>query len=129
MYQYAPFPTIDMKRTGRRIEHLRKERGLSVRDLQAFFGFESPQAIYKWQWGDCLPSVDNLFALASVLQVPMQDLLVGTDQEVLPVSTQKKRRMPKHPTFLRRRHQPDENAKLFPPCCLRLCLLRRQDCP
>ena len=89
MYQYAPFPTIDMKRTGRRIEHLRKERGLSVRDLQAFFGFESPQAIYKWQWGDCLPSVDNLFALASVLQVPMQDLLVGTDQEVLHVSTQK----------------------------------------
>ena len=76
------FPTIDLQRTGRRIQRLRRERGLSVRDLQAYFGFEYPQAIYKWQWGECLPSVDNLYALASLLGVQMQDLLVATDQEV-----------------------------------------------
>ena len=26
-------------------------RGMTVRDLQAYFGFEEPQAIYKWQRG------------------------------------------------------------------------------
>lgn len=85
MIQMMAFPTIDLVRTGRQIERLRKARGLSVRDLQTYFGFEHPQAIYKWQWGECLPSVDNLFALARILRVPMQDLLVGTDQEVPPI--------------------------------------------
>ena len=90
MYEVVKFPTIDMKRTGRQIERLRKDRGLSVRELQAYFGFEHPQAIYKWQWGESLPSVDNLFALARLLRVPMQDLLVGTDQEVPPFLPQNK---------------------------------------
>ena len=44
--------------------------------------FEYPQAIYKWQHGECLPSVDNLLALARVLRVPMEDLLVYDDREV-----------------------------------------------
>ena len=46
------FPVIDLKATGANIVRLRKECGLSVKDLQDYFGFECPQAIYKWQWGD-----------------------------------------------------------------------------
>ena len=84
MYSYTAFPTIDMKRTGQRIAQLRRARGLSVRDVQEYFGFEYPQAIYKWQWGESLPSVDNLFALARLLDVNMQDLLVENDREVSP---------------------------------------------
>ena len=38
-------------------------------DLQKYFNFEAPQAIYKWQKGQCLPSTDNLFALAVILAV------------------------------------------------------------
>ena len=83
MYQKTAFPTIDMKRTGKAIEQARKARGLSVRELQEYFGFEYPQAIYKWQWGETLPSVDNLFALARILRVNMEDLLVEYDREVL----------------------------------------------
>lgn len=75
------FPLIDLKQTGENISRLRKARGLSVRDLQNFFGFEQPQAIYKWQWGICLPSVDNLFALSKILQVPMQEILVESGQD------------------------------------------------
>ena len=44
----ASFPVIDLQRTGRSIEARRKEAGLSVRQLQDYFGFEYPQAIYKW---------------------------------------------------------------------------------
>ena len=76
------FPVINLTDTGRTIERCRKEAGLSVRDVQNYFGFEYPQAVYKWQHGECLPSVDNLLALARLLRVKMEDLLVYEDQEV-----------------------------------------------
>lgn len=71
-----PFPVIDLAATGKNIVSLRCKRGLTVHDLQEFFGFEKPQAIYKWQHGDSLPSVDNLFALSVLLGVSMDDILV-----------------------------------------------------
>lgn len=69
-------PTIDLIRTGANITRLRRDAGLSVRDLQAVFGFNSPQAIYKWQSGAALPTVDNLLILAAVLGVKIDDILV-----------------------------------------------------
>lgn len=68
------FPVIDTKATGENIARLRQKCGLSVRDLQSYFGFEAPQAIYQWQHGQSLPSVDNLYALSELLGVPSQNL-------------------------------------------------------
>ena len=79
-----PFPVIDLAATGRNIRRLREERGLTVRDLQAYFGFEEPQAIYKWQKGKSLPTVDNLYALAALLQVTVDDILVPLKLHILP---------------------------------------------
>jgi len=69
-------PTIDMVATGKNIERLRKNAGISVRDLQNVFGFGTPQAIYKWQHGTAMPTIDNLVVLADVLQVRIDDILV-----------------------------------------------------
>lgn len=69
-------PTIDLAATGRNIVRLRIEAGLSVKELQEIFGFGTPQAIYKWQRGDTLPSVDNLVLLSAVLGVPIDEILV-----------------------------------------------------
>ena len=69
-------PVIDMVRTGQNIGRLRKQAGLSVKDLQDIFGFATPQAIYKWQQGVALPTIDNLVVLAAVLQVRMDDIVV-----------------------------------------------------
>ena len=69
-------PTIDMTGTGQNINRLRKQAGLSVKDLQDIFGFATPQAIYKWQQGVALPTIDNLVVLAAVLQVRVDDILV-----------------------------------------------------
>ena len=80
MYTETAYPVIDLAETGRRIERQRRLAGLTVRDLQAYFGFEYPQAIYKWQHGECLPTVDNLLALARLLRVSMEDLLAYEDQ-------------------------------------------------
>ena len=82
MYKQTAYPVINLAETGRCIERQRRQAGLTVRDLQTYFGFEYPQAIYKWQHGECLPTVDNLLALARLLQVSMEDLLVYEDQGV-----------------------------------------------
>lgn len=69
-------PVIDMVRTGENITRLRQKAGLSVKDLQDMFGFTTPQAIYKWQHGAALPTVDNLVVLAAVFDVRIDDILV-----------------------------------------------------
>ena len=69
-------PTIDMVRTGQNITFLRQQAGLSVKDLQDVFGFATPQAIYKWQHGTALPTIDNLVVLAAVLGVAIDEILV-----------------------------------------------------
>ena len=69
-------PVIDLTATGLNIKSLRKISGLTVRDLQSVLGFTSPQAIYKWQNGESLPSVDNLVILAAVLGVTIDEILV-----------------------------------------------------
>lgn len=55
---------------------LRENAGLTVRDLQDIFGFATPQAIYKWQHGTAMPTIDNLVVLAAVLEVPMDEIIV-----------------------------------------------------
>ena len=69
-------PVIDMVKTGQNIMNLRVAAGLSVKDLQDVFGFATPQAIYKWQHGTALPTIDNLVVLAAVVQVHMDEILV-----------------------------------------------------
>lgn len=73
------FPTIDLMRTVANIVRLRKAAGLTVHDLQMVFGFNSPQAIYKWQNGAALPTVDNLIVLAALLHVRIDDILITDD--------------------------------------------------
>lgn len=70
---------IDIKATGENIKRHRIENGFSVKDLQDFFGFSEPQAIYKWQWGKTLPSIDNFFALSKLFNTSIDSILVAKD--------------------------------------------------
>lgn len=69
-------PAIDMEKTGQNIKRLRTRSGMSVRELQDRFGFTTPQSIYKWQWGQCLPDIENLLYLARLWDVSIEDILV-----------------------------------------------------
>ena len=69
-------PVINMTATGINIARLRVRAGFTVKELQDIFGFTTPQAIYKWQRGTALPTVDNLAALAAVFGVKIEDILV-----------------------------------------------------
>ena len=79
-------PVIDMTATGINIMRLRDTAGLTVRDLQDIFGFNTPQAIYKWQRGTALPTVDNLAVLAALFRVKIDDILVFQDNGSIRIS-------------------------------------------
>ena len=68
-------PVVDMAQTGQNIQSLRQQRGITVRELQGMLGFATPQAIYNWQHGSSLPTIDNLVALAVIFEVPVECIL------------------------------------------------------
>lgn len=69
-------PKIDMDRTGARLKIARLSRGLAVKDVQKVIGLTSPQAIYKWESGKSMPTIDNLVILAWLYKVRLDDLIV-----------------------------------------------------
>ena len=71
-------PSIDLTATGIRITQVRQQAGLTVRDLQDIFGFNTPQAIYRWQRGVTLPTLDNLVVLATVFGTTLDAIVVRT---------------------------------------------------
>ena len=69
-------PAIDMVATGENIARLREEAGMTVKELQKFFGFATPQAIYKWQHGTAMPNIDNFVVLAALFDVHIDEIIV-----------------------------------------------------
>ena len=72
------FPVIDKKKTGRRIRELMNARKITVLDVREGLALESTQSIYYWLNGRSLPTIDNLYALSQLLQVPMDELICGS---------------------------------------------------
>ena len=70
------YPSIDMVATGKRIHDLMKANNLTASQVASFMGFKAPQAVYKWQRGDSLPSLDNMYALSMLLHTNMENILV-----------------------------------------------------
>ena len=56
------------------------------RDLADIFGFATPQAVYKWQHGVAMPTLDNLVVLAAVFGVSMAEIIAVDVNAKAPVS-------------------------------------------
>ena len=69
-------PTIDIEKTGHNIDRIRKEKGISIKEMQEIFGFSTVNAVYNWISGKRLPSIDNLVILSSVFDMTINDILV-----------------------------------------------------
>ena len=72
-------PYFDIEASGRRMRDIRRARKISVRQVMEYMGFESTQAVYKWESGRCYPQADNLLALAKLYNVSPMELLVEED--------------------------------------------------
>ena len=71
--------SIQPEETGERIRRLLLEQGYTIREIQGAFGFENPQAIYKWLSGKSLPSIDNFIILIDycILRLKISSSLTG----------------------------------------------------
>ena len=72
-------PHFDIVASGARMRAIRQERKISVKQVMEYMGFESTQAVYKWEAGKCFPQADNLIALAILYRVSPMELLVAED--------------------------------------------------
>ena len=75
------YPILDTTATGARIRELRKQNKLTVEQVRDYLGLESTQSIYKWQRGECMPSIDNLYALAMLFGTSVDGILRGSRGE------------------------------------------------
>lgn len=72
-------PHFDIVASGARMRAIRQERKISVKQVMEYMGFESTQAVYKWEAGKCFPQADNLIALVILYRVSPMELLIEKD--------------------------------------------------
>lgn len=70
------YPTINLKATGNNIKICREKSGVTVKQMQNYLMFNTPQAIYKWQRGESMPTIDNLVAISKLLHVSIDEIIV-----------------------------------------------------
>ena len=68
--------TVNMKKTGANIKNMMKARNIKATDIQEMCGFGTPQAVFKWMRGDCMPTIDNMIIIADMFGCTMDDIVV-----------------------------------------------------
>ena len=71
---------VDRKMTGRKINNLMIDKGISVLRLQDMTELESAQAIYKWLAGETLPTVDKLVKLSQIFECTIDEIVVQKEE-------------------------------------------------
>lgn len=71
------FPTINKKETGVNLRRIMDMRGVKPKDIQEYLVFGCVQSVYRWLDGVSMPTVDNLYAISKMLQVPMDSIVCG----------------------------------------------------
>ena len=62
--------------TGANIKNMMRARNIKVKDVQDVCGFGTPQAIFKWMRGDCMPTIDNMVIIADMFDCAIDDIVV-----------------------------------------------------
>ena len=70
------YPVIDVKATGKNIMELRRESGITVRELCRYLGMENTNSAYRWFRGEALPTLDNLYAISVLFGVSMNEIVI-----------------------------------------------------
>ena len=87
---------IDMKKTGERIKCLCEAKGITVRNIQEELGIGAFQSVYNWFVGKSLPSLDNMYRLSRLLNVPMETMIVDNIKLVIADLEQWENMMPRY---------------------------------
>lgn len=72
------YPSINVAKFSARLREACRDRNVSARELKDYLHLASVQAVYLWLSGKRLPSLDNLYAISSYLEVSI-DVLLGSE--------------------------------------------------
>ena len=75
-------PVINVAATAAKIKECRIRAGYSVREIQNILSFSSPEAVYAYEKGKYLPTIDNMIILADIYGVTVDDFIVRDVIEV-----------------------------------------------
>ena len=82
------FPLINKRETGVNLRRIMDLRGITPQDVQTYLGLGCVQSVYHWLEGVSMPTIDNLYALSELFQVPMDSIVCGNRAPIVSDSTQ-----------------------------------------
>ena len=71
------FPLINKRETGVNLRRIMDMRGITPKDVQEYLGLGCVQSVYRWIDGVNMPTIDNLYALSELFQVPIDAIVRG----------------------------------------------------
>ena len=78
------FPAINLKETGINLRRIMDKRGVSAKDIQEYLNLTSVQSVYNWCNGINMPTIDNLYALSQLFQLPIDAIVRGNRKAIIP---------------------------------------------
>ena len=78
------FPTINKRETGLHLRRIMDMRGITAKQVQEYLGLGCVQSVYRWFEGINVPTIDNLYALSELLQVPIDAIVRGNRAPIVP---------------------------------------------
>lgn len=78
------FPTINKRETGLHLRRIMDMRGITAKQVQEYLGLGCVQSVYRWIEGINVPTIDNLYALSELLQVPIDAIVCGNRAPIVP---------------------------------------------
>ena len=71
------FPLINKRETGINLRRIMDERGITTKDVPEYLGLGCVQSVYRWIDGINMPTIDNLYALSDLFQLPIDAIVRG----------------------------------------------------
>lgn len=71
------FPLINKRETGINLRRIMDIREITPKDVQEYLGLSCVQSVYRWLDGINMPTIDNLYALSELFQVPIDAIVRG----------------------------------------------------
>ena len=78
------FPLINKRETGVNLRRIMDMRGITPKDVQEYLGLGCVQSVYRWLDGINMPTIDNLYALSELFQVPIDAIVRGNREPMAP---------------------------------------------
>lgn len=60
------------------------KRGITPKEVKKYLNLTSVQSVYNWLNGLNMPTIDNLYALSQLLQVPIDAIVCGNRKTIMP---------------------------------------------